>query len=176
MATEPFGQWRGTEMDENDVDELLNSAGWGVLSLARDDEPYSIPVSFGYDGESVFFAFVRASPPNTKFDFIEDGATARLLVTDVRDTYDWQSVAVTGPVRAVRRREDLGGEDLLSEIDDRPDRRTERHREWAVLLDTLDENEWFSSEYERAEPVSELQGWWLDPDEIHGVEVRADAE
>jgi hypothetical protein len=45
-----------------------------------------------------------------------------------------------------------------------------------VLLDTLDENEWFSSEYERAEPVSELQGWWLDPDEIHGVEVRADAE
>lgn len=163
-------------MDEADVDDLLDSAGWGVLSLARDGEPYSIPVSFGYTGENVYFAFVRAGPPNTKFEFIADGATARLLVMDVRDTYDWRSVAVTGPVRAIRRREDLGGEDLMEELDDRPDRGTERGRDWAVLLDALEENTWFSSDYERAEVVSELQGWRLEIDEIHGVEVRVDAE
>jgi len=176
MATEPYGQWMGTPMGEADIDDLLDSAGWGVLSLAKDDEPYSIPVSFGYTGEEVYFAFIRATPPNTKFEFIEDGATARLLVTDVRGNFDWQSVAVTGPVRAITRRDDLGGEDLLSEIDDRPDRSTERGRDWAVLLDTLEENAWFSSDYERAKPVSKLQGWRLEPDEIRGIELRDDAE
>ena len=172
MGTEPYGQWKGVPMDGGEVDDLLESAGWGVLSLARDGEPYSIPVSFGYTGDEVYFAFIRADPPNTKFEFIRDGALARLLVTDVRATFDWQSVAVTGPVRAVERRQDLGGEGLLSEVDYRPDQRTERGRDWAVLLEELVENDWFSSDYERADSVSELQGWRLNPDEIRGIEVQ----
>jgi len=176
MTTEPYGQWMGTPIAEKEVDDLLDSAGWGVLSLAKGDEPYSIPVSFGYTGEEVYFAFLRADPPNTKFEFVRDGATARLLVLDVRAKFDWRSVAVTGPVRAVERRDDLGGEGLEPEVDYRPDQGTERGRDWAVLLDALEENAWFSSDYERAEPVSALQGWRLEPDEIRGIEVREDTE
>jgi nitroimidazol reductase NimA-like FMN-containing flavoprotein (pyridoxamine 5'-phosphate oxidase superfamily) len=161
-------------MDDEDVEDLLSSAGWGVLSLARDDEPYSIPISFGYTGTEVYFAFLRADPPNTKFEFVRDGAPARLLVTDVRAMYDWQSVAVTGSVRAVTRRQDLGEEGMLSEVDEKPDQKTERGRDWGELLDTLEENVWFSSDYERAEPVSELQGWRLEPDQIQGVEIQRD--
>ncbi|MEF8901687.1 MAG: pyridoxamine 5'-phosphate oxidase family protein, partial [Halovenus sp.] len=152
------------------------SAGWGVLSLAKDDEPYSIPISFGYADEAVYFAFLRADPPNTKFEFVQDGAPARLLVTDIRAKYDWQSVAVTGSVHVVRRQQDLGEEGLLSEVDEKPDPKTERGRDWAVLLDTLEDNVWFSSDYERAEPVSELQGWRLEPDRIQGIEIQRDTE
>jgi hypothetical protein len=163
-------------MAEHDVEALLDSAGWGVLSLADGDEPYSIPVSFGYSDGVVYFALVRGDPPNRKFEFVTEGATARLLVTDVRARFDWQSVAVTGPLCPVQRRDDLGDGGLLPEVDDRPDPRTERGRDWQTLLDTLEDSSWFSSEFERADPVSQLQGWRLDPDEVRGVEVRPDPE
>lgn len=176
MTTDPYGQWMGTPMDDDDIDDLLGAAGWGILSLADGDEPYSIPISFGYDGEEIYFALIRADPPNRKFEFITDGATARLLVTDIRAKYDWRSVAVTGSVRAIERTDDLGGEGLLPEVDRKPDQTTERSDGWGVLLDILEENPWFSSEYERAEPVAALQGWRLEADDIRGVEVNAEGE
>ena len=40
MAPEPYGQWRGVPMDDDEADELLESAGWGVLSIARDDDEW----------------------------------------------------------------------------------------------------------------------------------------
>lgn len=176
MTSEPFGQWMGAPMDDEEIEAILESAGWGILSLANDDEPYSIPVSFSYTDGAVYFAFLRADPPNRKFDFIQEGATARLLVTDVRAKFDWRSIAVTGPVRAVTRREDLGGEGLLSEVDAQPDQRTERGRDWAVLLETLEDNVWFSSDYESADTVAAIQGWRLEPDDVRGMEVRASRE
>ncbi|WP_246981818.1 pyridoxamine 5'-phosphate oxidase family protein [Halorientalis marina] len=149
MATDPYGQWMGTPMDEGDIDDLLRSAGWGVLSLAADDEPYSIPVSTGYDGEDVYFVFIRDSPTNTKFEFAGDGETARVLVTDVAGRFDWQSIAVTGTLRPVAPDSD----------------------EWATLMDALTDNAWFSPDFERAEGIREFQGWRLVPDEVRGLEV-----
>lgn len=162
-------------MDDDAVEGLLESAGWGILSLARGDEPYSIPISFGYTGEEVYFAFLRADSPNTKLEFIREGAPARLLVTDIRAKFDWQSVAVSGTVTKVERQHDPDDEELLPEVDAKPDQGTERGRDWAVLLDELEENTWFSSDYERADPVSELQGWRLEPDEIRGRTVQPDS-
>jgi nitroimidazol reductase NimA-like FMN-containing flavoprotein (pyridoxamine 5'-phosphate oxidase superfamily) len=149
MATDPYGQWMGTPMDERAIDDLLRSAGWGVLSLADGDEPYSLPVSTGYDGENVYFVFIRDSPTNTKFEFVGDGKTARLLVTDVGGRFNWRSIAVTGTLRAVAPDSD----------------------EWATLMDALTDNAWFSPDFERAEGVREFQGWRLVPDEVRGLEV-----
>ena len=149
---DPYGQWTGTPMDDGDIDDLLSSAGWGILSLADGDEPYSIPVSFGYDGEDVRFVFIETGSTNAKFEFIGDGKTARLLVTDVGGRFDWQSVSVTGPVRAV----DPDG--------------------WDAHLQVLDETAaWFSSDFERAEGFEDMQGFRLEPGEVRGLEVRSDA-
>jgi nitroimidazol reductase NimA-like FMN-containing flavoprotein (pyridoxamine 5'-phosphate oxidase superfamily) len=137
-------------MDDADVDTLLQSNGWGVLALADDDEPYSIPISFGYDGEDVYFSFLRTGGASRKSAFIADGKTARLLVTTVRARFDWQSVAVTGTVESI----DWNGED------------------WETLVDLLDGNPWFSSEFEDAEEVEGIRGWRLTPTSVHGVEVR----
>jgi hypothetical protein len=154
MTADPYGQWMGTPMSRRDIDDLLESTGWGTLSLADGGEPYSIPVSFGYDGDDVYFGLIRDSPTNTKFDFVADGTTARLLVTDVRARFDWQSVAVTGTLRAIER----DGDD------------------WETLVSRLEDNAWFSPAFERAEGVEELQGWRLDPDEVRGIEVRPDRD
>lgn len=154
MTADPYGPWTGTPMDESDVDALLGSSGWGVLSLADDDEPYSVPISFGYDGEDVYFAFLRTGETSRKSAFVADGKTARLLVTGVRARFDWQSVAVTGPVRAVDSDDDS----------------------WEVLVDVLDENPWFSSAFADAEGVEGVRGWRLEPDSVHGLEVRPGRE
>jgi hypothetical protein len=140
----------GTELDRETVDELLEEAGYGILALAAGDEPYSIPVSFGYDDEAVYFAFVKDRPSNAKFEFIADGKTARLLVTDINARFDWRSVAVTGPVDAI----DLGDEG------------------WSQLVTTLENNPWFSTAFEDADSVEGVRGWRLVPDEVGGHAVQ----
>ncbi len=152
---EAYGQWLGTAMNERDIDDLLDSAGWGVLALAADDVPYSLPVSFAYDGETVRFVFLEAGGSNTKFDYIADGKTARLLVTRTSGRFDWQSVSVVGPVEAVEQDSD----------------------EWEEHLRIIDESHaWFSADFERSDSIEKLQGWQLEAEEIHGVEVTPDAE
>ncbi|WP_277541282.1 pyridoxamine 5'-phosphate oxidase family protein [Haloarcula laminariae] len=152
MPTETYGQWMGTPMDERDIDRLLTDTGWGVLSLAQGDEPYSIPVSFGYDGGDVFLALIRDSPENTKFEFVEDGKRARLLVTDVDGRFDWQSIGVTGTVRALAR----------------------ESGDWDHAVETLDDNAWFSTDFQRADGIDEITVWRLAVDEVRGLEVRED--
>jgi nitroimidazol reductase NimA-like FMN-containing flavoprotein (pyridoxamine 5'-phosphate oxidase superfamily) len=149
MTIDAYGQWMGTPMEPKEIDTLLDTEGYGILSLAVDNEPYSIPVSFGYDDGVVYFAFIRDSPDNRKFEFIADGKVARLLVTDIRARFDWQSIAVTGPVEAISLADD----------------------EWDTLIEALEDNAWFSTDFERSAGVEGVQGWRLAPDEIRGLEV-----
>jgi len=139
-------------MADADAAGLLRTAGWGVLALADGDRPYSIPVSFGYDGEAVYFLLVGQSPDDRKFAFVGDGQPARLLATRVNARFDWGSVAVTGTLRAV----DRNGEG------------------WDRLLETLGESDWFSPTFDAADEVSGVQGWALEPDRVTGLEVRPD--
>jgi nitroimidazol reductase NimA-like FMN-containing flavoprotein (pyridoxamine 5'-phosphate oxidase superfamily) len=148
MSQNLYAQFTGVPMAEDDIEALLEAQGYGIISLCADGEPYSIPVSFGYDGESVYFPFLVDDADATKTRFIEDGGTARLLVTDVRGRYDWQSVSITGTVRSVDPDAD----------------------EWDHFLDTLVDNGWFMRGFERADSIETVQGWKLEQDERRGLE------
>lgn len=148
MSSNPYAQFSGVPMSDEDVDALLVSQGYGILSLCGDGVPYSLPISFGYDGENVYFGFLEDSPEPTKMAYIEEGAVARLLVTDVRDRFDWRSVAVVGPVSPVER----GGE------------------AWDHLMATLTDNGWFMEAFKRSDAVDSVQGWKLQVEECHGYE------
>jgi hypothetical protein len=139
-------------MSDHDTDDLLDAAGWGVLAVASDDDPYSIPISFAYDGSDLYFGLVREGSTNRKFTFVSEGARGRLLVTDIDSQFDWQSVAVTGTLRRIDREGDR----------------------WATFQDELSGNNWFSATSERAAgtPEGGLEGWRLVPDEIDGREVQ----
>mgnify|MGYP006274709153 FL=1 len=146
MGGDPFDHWIGEEMNREETEELLYDAGWGILSLARDGVPYSIPISFGYTGEDVYFALIRSSPDDEKFEYIDRDGTARLMVTDIESRYDWRSVAVTGPVEPVGRDDE----------------------EWTDLLDSMEENAWFASDYRFASKNVGLQGWRIEPERVEG--------
>jgi nitroimidazol reductase NimA-like FMN-containing flavoprotein (pyridoxamine 5'-phosphate oxidase superfamily) len=150
MSSNLYGQFTGIPMSDKDIDEMLESKGFGILSLCRDGEPYSIPISFGFDGERIFFAFLETSPDSMKMEYIEEEATARLLVTDIRGRFDWQSIAITGPVRSVSSDEET----------------------WDHFMDTLDDNGWFMRGFERADDIEAIHGWELQIEDLKGLERK----
>lgn len=96
-----MSQVRSTELDGAEINSLLGTGGVGVISFANDDEPYSIPVSYGYDSSTgsiyVRFGFADESEKRT---FVDDGVTASLVV--MADSVDgWQSVVARGPLHYV---------------------------------------------------------------------------
>lgn len=143
---------RGTQfvestMNSDAIDALLESQGYGILSLCREGEPYSLPVSFGYDGEVVYIPFLITGDDAAKQSFIEAGSVARFLVTDVRGLFDWRSVAVSGTVQRVE----------------------EDTSEWDQFMETLLDNGWFRREFERAESIDSVKGWKLGLDDLDGM-------
>lgn len=148
MSENLYAQFTGVPMNDDDIDQLLTDKGYGVLSLCSDGVPYSIPVSFGYDGEDVYFPFLVGGSDSTKTEFIADGTTARLLVMDIRGRFDWQSISITGPVHALEPETDA----------------------YEQFIETVSDNGWFMRSFERADSISSIQGWRLELDELHGLQ------
>jgi nitroimidazol reductase NimA-like FMN-containing flavoprotein (pyridoxamine 5'-phosphate oxidase superfamily) len=88
------------ELSDDEIDSVLDSGGVGVISFADDDEPYSVPISYGYDseGRDIYVRFGFASD-SEKRRFVDDAAIASLVVTD--DTGGWHSVVARGPLSKI---------------------------------------------------------------------------
>lgn len=88
-------------MDREAIDELLGTGGVGVLALADADEPYAIPVSYGYDADedSVYLRLAFAED-SEKRRFVSRSEGA-VLVVAVEGDSGWQSVVVRGPLTEV---------------------------------------------------------------------------
>lgn len=72
---------RRAEMSLEETDAFLGSQETGVLSLARTDKPYAIPISYGYDStERQFYMRLVSTPESEKRLFLESDPDARLVV------------------------------------------------------------------------------------------------
>ncbi|WP_255198321.1 pyridoxamine 5'-phosphate oxidase family protein [Halorarius litoreus] len=92
----------GASMVEEETEAVLAAHGHGVLALARDDEAYGVPVSYGYDEAEnrVVFQFFY-DRESKKREFVEHGGTVTLTVTDWASADDWRSAIVTGELQRV---------------------------------------------------------------------------
>jgi nitroimidazol reductase NimA-like FMN-containing flavoprotein (pyridoxamine 5'-phosphate oxidase superfamily) len=99
---------RTVAMADDEIDDFLGSGGTGVLSIARQNVPYSVPISYGYDpDERVFYLRLGDTPDSERRAFIEATDTARLVVHErVDDT--WKSVIATGELTEVSEEELTG--------------------------------------------------------------------
>lgn len=131
----------GSHMDRTEIDRLLESVGFGVLSLARDGRPYGLPMSFGFDGkERLYFVFVGHSEEGRKLNYAEAGDRASFLAFDVTGPSQWRSAIVEGAIGRVTQqgwdaaREAMADNafrpDLLSSVDRQQDPRV-----WALEID-----------------------------------------
>ncbi|CCQ37908.1 FMN-binding domain protein [Natronomonas moolapensis 8.8.11] len=84
-------------MSPDETDAFLGAHGTGVLSLARDDDPYAIPISYGYDpSERCFYVRSVSTPDSDKRRFLDGEPKARLVVYEAGDVY--RSVVAAGPL------------------------------------------------------------------------------
>jgi len=90
-----------TEMTMAETDDLLASHETGVLSMAQDDEPYAIPISYGYDAEGRrFYMRLVSTPDSEKRRFLSSSPRVRLVVYDEADGRYRSAVAV-GPLEEI---------------------------------------------------------------------------
>lgn len=82
--------------DRREIDAIIRGSEVCRLALAKDNEPYLVPLSFGYDGESIY---LHTAGTGKKIEFFE--ASARVcfelernvrLVRDDGDACEWSFV------------------------------------------------------------------------------------
>ncbi|SFR96683.1 hypothetical protein SAMN05216559_1682 [Halomicrobium zhouii] len=100
-----MGLEQETEMTREETDALLSRHETGVLSLASDDDPYAIPISYGYDAdERQFYMRLVSTPDSKKREFLSGSPTVRLVVyEEAGRTY--RSVVVSGVLDPIARDE-----------------------------------------------------------------------
>lgn len=89
------------EMSDAEVDALLARHETGVLSLAREDTPYAIPISYGFD-EASREAFLRlvSTPNSEKRRFLASDPQARIVVYEEAGE-EYRSVVGVGTLHRV---------------------------------------------------------------------------
>ncbi|WP_311172506.1 pyridoxamine 5'-phosphate oxidase family protein [Halobellus ordinarius] len=88
-------------LDRTEIDELLGRGGVGVLALAGDNDPYAIPISYGYDAEAGdVYLRLGFGTDSEKREYVEQSERAVVVVT-VEGDRGWQSVVVRGPLSEI---------------------------------------------------------------------------
>ena len=101
---------RSVSLTTAEIEAFLGDGGTGVLSVARDDEPYSFPVSYGFaedDGE--FYLRLGYDDDSAKAAFVYEPCPAQLVVyeenTDADGSLDIKSVVATGELVRIPKTE-----------------------------------------------------------------------
>lgn len=93
---------RRTEMSAQETAAFLGRQETGVLTLARDDEPYAVPISFGFDDDArQFYLRLVSTPESEKRRFLGSEPLARLVVYDGDDDDVYRSVVAEGALDRV---------------------------------------------------------------------------
>jgi len=94
-----------TVMTGAETDALLGRHETGVLSLARGDEPYAVPISYGYDaGTRQFCMRLVSTPGNQKRRFLTDSPLVRFVVYEETETA-YRSVIADGRLERLPKSE-----------------------------------------------------------------------
>lgn len=141
-----------TVMTDAETDALLGRRETGVLSLARADEPYAVPISYGYDADDRQFCMrLVTTPDGEKRRFLTDSPRVRFVVYEEDET-TYRSAIANGRLELVPR----------SEL-------TPEHVErYGAAKRPLFEM------WEEAKPDLDIRLYELDPDELSGRRIDVD--
>lgn len=94
---------REVDLSVEEIDAFLSRCETGVLSLARGDEPYAIPISYGYDADSRrLYLRLVSLPDSEKRAFLTSEPAARLVVYDGDDEGTrYTSVVIEGVLERI---------------------------------------------------------------------------
>ena len=78
--------------------EVLARQRMCIVSVVDGDEPYAVPVFYGFDGGELYLGVAEGR----KTRALDRNARVYILVTEVGPGDAWRSVAVAGEARALR--------------------------------------------------------------------------
>lgn len=96
------------------ISEIIRSCQVCRLALCRDDKPYIVPVSFGYDDDSIYFHSARAGKkidilavnPHVCFEFESEVSIIPNETAPCNWSFSFQSVIGFGQVKEMSTAED----------------------------------------------------------------------
>lgn len=139
-----YGPLKALEMDEDEIDAFLREEGVGLLSLASDGEAYGVPVSFGWDGDALYFYLLQFGDRSKKLEFADETETASFAVYRVESKFKWKSVVASGQ---------------LDQVPEEQEEATEA---------TMDDNAWFPNLFPLDEPQTDVSRLRLDVTSLTG--------
>ena len=92
-------------LDDDEIDEILVRRGIGVLAMVDDEQPYAIPMSFGYDADQMVFPMQWGGGYQSRKSQAIDSNPHVCLTVYEQDTDDeviWRSVVVTGEIYEIQ--------------------------------------------------------------------------
>ncbi|RAW46206.1 pyridoxamine 5'-phosphate oxidase family protein [Halorubrum sp. 48-1-W] len=113
------------ELSSDEIDEVLTRNGIGILGLTSDGQPYTIPMSFGYDGERMAFPMQWGTGyEGRKERYAEANANASFAVyeQDPDRPQHWRSIVMLGELYEVEdEHEDRAFASLAANAEFAPD-------------------------------------------------------
>ncbi|WP_256392702.1 pyridoxamine 5'-phosphate oxidase family protein [Natronoarchaeum rubrum] len=105
MTIDELGEYGMERMDDEEIERFLSMQSMGVLGLPTEDEPYLIPLSYGFDGGSQLYFFYLVGEESRKADLSERADSASFLVYSAETAFHWRSVFLTGSLRELSQDE-----------------------------------------------------------------------
>ena len=94
------GRRTARPLDDAEVKQFIKNGYWAVLALAVDDEPYGVPIIYGYDETDNNFYI--ANGPGKKIEMALTNPRCTLTIVEVEDYGKrWRSVIVKGTIELV---------------------------------------------------------------------------
>ena len=88
-------------MDREEIDDFLGDRHVANLTLARGNQPYSVPITYAYDGERFYFRLILP-PGSNKRRYLSERPAARLVVYE-ESPPRYRSVIADGTPKRVTR-------------------------------------------------------------------------
>lgn len=113
--------------DENELNEILTQGKYTIISMCRDNEPYIVTLSYGYDQRKNVLYF-HTGLKGLKIDFVNSNANVCATIIDDRGyimgecNHKYRSIVINGKISFVENLEEkkYGMEVILDHLEDNP--------------------------------------------------------
>jgi nitroimidazol reductase NimA-like FMN-containing flavoprotein (pyridoxamine 5'-phosphate oxidase superfamily) len=112
MTVDELGDYGMEAMTDDEITGYLDSQSVGVLALPTEGAPSMRPMSFGTDGDSLYFLYV-VGDGSRKAELTDHADRARFLVYSAETPFNWRSVLLTGTVSEVTDDDTAAARDAL---------------------------------------------------------------
>lgn len=133
------------------INRIIDQSQICHLACCLDNQPYVIPISFGYDGNTIYFHTARAGKKNEIFlknpQVCLGFESTVNLITDQENacgwTFDFQSVIATGEIEEIEQPDlkKYGLNQIMLHYSGRnwkmPEREISKTKIWGVKLKTI---------------------------------------